>query len=340
MDFNDIIGQDIMVESLKNAVKNDTVANGYIFSGTKGCGKKLVAGVFAMALNCSAEPTKRPCGICSSCIRTKSGNHPNVDVVRPTGATIKIKQIRDIISDVAKKPFENGYKTVIIEEADKLTQDAQDAFLKTLEEPPQHTVFMLLTENHNRILPTIVSRCQVFQFRPLDAKEIEKYLQVKQNWPGADISAAARYSGGTIGRALALLEDKNFESIRDSYVNILDKTLGGRFSDALGLASETVDTREAAEAFLNFCLEWFRDLVIFRETKGISRLLINADKTDYMTRHNSVLTEGAINSIMEIIKNTIKHIRYNVGIKSSIDGMLLNIAEVSLYNGKNSRSKV
>lgn len=341
MNFSSIIGQDIIVESLKNAVKNDAVANGYIFSGPKGCGKKLTASVVAMALNCSSRVGDNPCGSCTSCIRIERGNHPNVDIVKPTGATIKIKQIRDIISEVARKPFESGYKTVILEGADKMTHDAQDAFLKTLEEPPLNTVFVLLAENQNRILPTILSRCQVYPFRPLDIRYIKEYLKDKQAYSEADIDSAARYSGGVIGRALELLEDKSFFCIRDTYIEILDRALTGGCSDALRLASEIIDTKEGAESFLSFSLEWFRDLGIFSETQGRSKqLLLNIDKLSEISKHNSVLTEGRLNSIMEIIKSTTKYLRYNVGIKNCIDGMLLNIAEVSLYNGKDGWSKV
>ena len=176
MAFNEIAGQRIIVESLKNAIENNMISNGYIFSGPKGCGKKLMACIFAMSLNCRSELQDKPCGSCNSCLRTKSGNHPNIDIVKPTGQSIKIKQIRQIISDVAKKPFESGYKVIIIENSEKMTHDAQDAFLKTLEDPPDNTVFLLIAQNHNLLLATIVSRCQVYQFKPLDRPEMKNFI--------------------------------------------------------------------------------------------------------------------------------------------------------------------
>lgn len=341
MNFNSIIGQDIITVSLRNAVKNNTIVNGYILSGPRGCGKTLTACVFAMALNCSNRIEGNPCGVCSSCIRTENGSHPNVDIVKPTGATIKIKQIRDIINEVAKKPFESGYKVVILEDAEKMTFDAQDAFLKTLEEPPANTVFILLTENYNSILPTIQSRCQLYQFKPLDIKTIEEYLRNRHVYSEENITIAARHSRGVIGRALELLENKDLLRVRDTYIEILDEVLTGHCSSALRLASETINSKEEADNFLSFSLEWFRDIAIFNEAKdGLKRLFLNIDRTADMAKHNSILTEGQLNSIMEIIKNTLKQTRYNIGIKNTIDGMLLKIAEVSLYNGKNGWSKV
>jgi len=334
MGFNDIIGQRVIVESLRNAVKNNRVSNGYIFSGSKGCGKKLMAFTFAMALNCIGRVSDRPCGSCSSCIRARSGNHPNLDIVRPTGQSIKIKQIRQIISDTAKKPFEIGYKIVIIENAEKMTHDAQDAFLKTLEEPPANTVFLLLVENQSMMLPTIVSRCQVYRFKPVDMNEMKSFIESRYDYVQADIDVAVRYSKGIVGRALEFLQ--NNENLRSytTYIDILEKALMGNEGEALSLVSAVAEAKEEAERFLEFTLAWFRDLMVIKESNGAcNQLIINIDSLDTLSKHNSVLTEDKINSIIEIIRNTMKYVKHNVGIKNSIDGMLFNIAEVSLFNG-------
>jgi DNA polymerase III subunit delta' len=334
MGFNDVAGQRVIVESLRNAIKNDMTANGYIFSGSKGCGKKLMAFIFAAALNCTGSSADKPCGSCSSCTRTGSGNHPNVEVVRPTGQSIKIKQVRQIISDAAKKPFESGFKIIIIENAEKMTHDAQDAFLKTLEEPPVNTVFILLAENHNLLLPTVVSRCQIYQFKPVDMKEMNNFIEEKYDYPTAEVEAAVRHSKGVVGKALDFLKDKESFKAREGFVNILEEALVGNGSEALLLASAVVEDKEGAERFLEFSLIWFRDLLVYRESQGAhERLIINIDSLDRLTKHNTVLTEAKLNSIIDIIKNTARYVKQNVGIKNSVDGMLLNIVEVCLYNG-------
>jgi DNA polymerase-3 subunit delta' len=334
MNFNDVAGQRVIVESLKNAVKNGMISNGYVFSGPKGCGKKLMAFIFAMALNCSGATVDKPCGSCSSCQRTESGNHPNVEIVKPTGQSIKIKQIRQIISDAARKPFETGYKIIIIENAEKMTHEAQDAFLKTLEEPPEDTVFILLAENHNILLPTIISRCQVYQFKPVDMKIMKDFLTAKHVFSAEAIDAAVRQSKGVIGKALEFLDNKESLKSQGVFAEILDKALTGNRSDALMLAVSVIDDKGAAESFLEFATAWFRDLMLLKEgSESVKSLIINIDSIDLLMKYNSVLTEVQLNSIMEIIKDTAKYVRYNVSIKNSIDGMLLNIAEVSLYNG-------
>ncbi len=334
MGFNDIAGQRIIVESLKNAVKNNMASNGYIFSGPEGCGKSLMAFNFAMALNCTGKVSDKPCGSCSSCVRTGSGNHPNVEVVKPTGQSIKIKQIREIVSEAAKKPFESGYKIIIFENAEKMTHEAQDAFLKTLEEPPLDTVFILLAERHNLLLPTIVSRCQVFQFKPVDMKEMKEFIETRYDYLSSDIEAAVRHSEGVVGRALELLRDKESQGVRLRYTDILEQALMGNCSEALLLALAIVEAKEEAERFLEFSMTWFRDILVLREGQGVEeQLIINIDSLERLSKHNSVLTDVKLNSIIEIIKDTTRYVKYNVGIKNSIDGMLLNIAEVSLHNG-------
>lgn len=334
MGFNDIVGQRVIVESLKNALKNNMVSNGYIFSGPKGCGKSLMAFIFAMALNCMEEASLKPCGRCSSCVRTSSGNHPNVEVVKPAGLSIKIKQIREIISEAAKKPFENGYKVIIIENAEKMTSEAQDAFLKTLEEPPQNTVFILLSENYNLLLPTIISRCQVFQFKPVNGKEMKDFIAAGYDYKPEDIETAVKHSRGAVGKALELLQDKESRKERMEYINILDKALCGDGIEALLTAASVIESKEEAERFLEFSMTWFRDILIQRESQGKEdRLIINIDSLDRLEKHNSLLTGSKLNSIMEIIRDTMRYVKHNVSIKNSIDGMLLNIAEVSLYNG-------
>jgi DNA polymerase-3 subunit delta' len=310
------------------------ISNGYIFSGPKGCGKKLMAFIFAMAVNCTGEISDRPCGVCSSCIRTRSGNHPNIEIVRPTGLSIKIRQIRQIVSDTSKKPFESGYKVVIIENAEKMTHDAQDAFLKTLEEPPENTVFLLLADNYNLLLPTIISRCQIFQFRPVPLEEMKAFIEEKYDFSAADIDAAVRYSNGITGTALEFLQDKESLSIRNVYIDILERAIMGKAGEAQLLASKVVEAKEEGSRFLEFSQVWFRDLLLLKELQGSNnQIIININRLDVLAKHNCALTEGKLNSIMEIVKNTTKYVKYNVGIKNSVDGMLFNIAEVSLDNG-------
>lgn len=330
MDFNSIIGQPVLVGSLKRAIQDNMVANGYIFCGPKGSGKSTTAAVFSRALNCKCEGQDKPCGACTSCKKFDSGNHPNIEIIKPTGASIKIKQIREIIANVAKKPFESGYKVVILEDADKMTQDAQDAFLKTLEEPPANTIFILLVQNHNSLLPTVVSRCQLFNMRKVSTQQIESYLLNKYNYDKEQISFAAVSANGIIGRAMEMHNNKELQELRQLYVSLVSKISDGSYAELSAAAGELAESREAAEKLLDFMLSWYRDVLISKQDCE-KQILVNSDKADVIMRQGEKLDENKLNRIIDVIKRTISYINHNVGTKNSIDSMLLNIMEV--YNG-------
>jgi DNA polymerase-3 subunit delta' len=306
------------------------VANGYIFCGPKGSGKSLTAAVFARALNCRGEDQGKPCGNCTSCRKFESGNNPNIEIIKPTGASIKIKQIREVIANVSKKPFESGYKVIILDEADKMTQDAQDAFLKTLEEPPANTIFILLVQNHNSLLPTVISRCQIFYMRKVLTPEIERYLLENYNYDKEQICFAAVSANGIIGRAAEILNNKELQDLRKLYVSLISKISNNSYTEMSAAAGELVESREAAEKLLDFMLSWYRDILVSKQDCE-KQILVNSDNADIIMRQGEKLDENKLNRIIDVIKRTISYINHNVGTKNSIDSMLLNIMEV--YNG-------
>ncbi len=330
MNFDSIIGQSVLAGSLKRAVKDDLVANAYIFYGPKGSGKSMAAEIFAKALNCKGEGVEKPCDNCTSCKKSESGNHPNIDIIKPSGASIKIKQIREVITKVSKKPFESGYKVLIIDESEKMTQDAQDAFLKTLEEPPANTVFVLLAENQNSLLPTVVSRCQVFNLKKVSTQQIESYLMEKFSYDLDQISFAANTANGIIGRAIEMLNDQELQKLRKLHVNFVSCLNNGSYTELTAAASELAASKEDVVILLNFMLSWHRDILIIRQGCE-EQLLVNSDNVDIIKRQAEVLDEKGIYRIIDAIKRTISYVNHNVGIKNSVDSMLLNIMEV--YNG-------
>lgn len=330
MNFDSIIGQSVLAGSLKRAVKENLVANSYIFCGPRGSGKSMAAEIFAKALNCNGEGVEKPCDKCTSCKKLESGNHPNIDIIKPSGASIKIKQIREVIAKVSKKPFENGYKVLIIDEADKMTQDAQDAFLKTLEEPPANTVFILLAENQNSLLPTVVSRCQVFYLQKIAKQQIESYLLEKFSCDIEQISFAATAANGIIGRAIEMLNDQELQKLRKLHVNFASNLNGGSYTELTTAASELAVSKEDAVRLLDFMLSWHRDILIIKQGCE-EQLLVNSDNANIIERQAKVLDEKRIYRIIDAIKRTISYVNHNVGIKNSVDSMILNIMEV--YNG-------
>src|SRR5215468_10651387 len=174
--FRDLVGQEHVTETLANAIRNHRVAHAYIFSGARGVGKTTAARILAKALNCIKGPTPEPCGECDSCKEIAAGT--SLDVIEIDAASNRgIDQIRELREMVRYAPAAARYKVVILDEAHQLTDEASNALLKTLEEPPERVVFILATTRADELVDTIKSRAQLFQFRSLTFKEIAEQIE-------------------------------------------------------------------------------------------------------------------------------------------------------------------
>jgi DNA polymerase-3 subunit delta' len=207
MPFSSVTGHRPVVDLLRRAVARQTLPQSLVFAGPDGVGKRLTATALAQALNCDRPTTTDSgidaCGTCAACARIARGVHADVLVVEPgeTGV-IKVDQVRDAIDRTAYRPFEGRRRVVIVEQADALQPEAQNALLKTLEEPPPASVFVLITARPDLLLPTVRSRCQRLRFGPLSAPDVASVLVRDHEFSAADAQAAAAASDGSVGRAL------------------------------------------------------------------------------------------------------------------------------------------
>lgn len=222
MQFNNLIGQGQAVSLLQRSIAKDRLAHAYLFAGPEGVGKKTCAQIFARTLNCE-ENGVEPCGQCSAC---KKDFHPDIRTIHPDGDSFRIDQIRDLQENVAYKPYEGRFKIYILTAVEKLTDAAANSLLKTLEEPPPATIFALITSQPEKALPTIRSRCQQINFRPLSKKAIlqvlaEKHPEIEQE----KRELVASISEGSLGRALGYLEDEGALERIEEIQNIC-RTLG------------------------------------------------------------------------------------------------------------------
>src|SRR5215813_3434480 len=215
--FSEVIGQDHVTRTLRNAIEQQRIAHGYIFSGHRGIGKTTIARILAMALNCRStdKPPPEPCGVCESCVEIRAGS--SVDVIEIDAATNRgIDEIRKLRDAARYRPARDRYKIYILDEAHQITDAAFNALLKTLEEPPAHVVFMMATTQPEDIPQTIRSRCQNFSFHAVRFDEIVKQLR----------AIAERENIKASEDSLALLAEAGDGSMRDA-ISILDQTIAG-----------------------------------------------------------------------------------------------------------------
>lgn len=280
--FEEIRGNTPLVEQLRRSAASGRSSHAYLFLGGAGAGKRLIANTFAKALQCEGE--KRPCDSCKSCHAFNHGNHPDVIYFQPlkNGKTYTIEDVREqLLETVDLKPFQYEKKIYIIEKADTLNIQSQNALLKTLEEPPAHAVFLLLAERAEAFLPTILSRVVVMKIRPLSAETIADYLMQAGHLAEESYILSA-YAQGRIGQALELVEDEGFREMRQDILGKLEALPSMSEGDAYLLAKD-FEVYKNDLRFLDIMELWYRDLLTAKSLRE-EGYLIQRDKKDAIFR--------------------------------------------------------
>ena len=271
-----------MVEQLRRSAASGRSSHAYLFLGGAGAGKRLIANTFAKALQCEGE--KRPCDSCKSCHAFNHGNHPDVIYFQPlkNGKTYTIEDVREqLLETVDLKPFQYEKKIYIIEKADTLNIQSQNALLKTLEEPPAHAVFLLLAERAEAFLPTILSRVVVMKIRPLSAETIADYL-MQAGHLAEESHILSAYAQGRIGQALELVEDEGFREMRQDILGKLEALPSMSEGEAYLLAKDLEGYKNDLR-FLDIMELWYRDLLTAKSLRE-EGYLIQRDKKDAIFR--------------------------------------------------------
>ena len=280
--FEEIRGNPPLVEQLRCSAASGRSSHAYLFLGGAGAGKRLIANTFAKALQCEGE--KRPCDSCKSCHAFNHGNHPDVIYFQPlkNGKTYTIEDVREqLLETVDLKPFQYEKKIYIIEKADTLNIQSQNALLKTLEEPPAHAVFLLLAERAEAFLPTILSRVVVMKIRPLSAETIADYL-MQAGHLAEESHILSAYAQGRIGQALELVEDEGFREMRQDILGKLEVLPSMSEGDAYLLAKDLEGYKNDLR-FLDIMELWYRDLLTAKSLRE-EGYLIQRDKKDAIFR--------------------------------------------------------
>ena len=345
--FSEIIGQNSIIEHLSNALRTGNVSHAYILCGDTGTGRKSIANAFAAALQCEdlqwEDGLPKPCGKCLSCLQAESGNQPDIiTVLHEKPASIGVDEIRRMRSDIQIRPYANPHKVYIIPDAEKMTVQAQNAILKTLEEPPAYAVLILIASGTETFLPTILSRCVLLRTKAVSEGEIEKFLKnsesggdlgnIHQNSEKANdsdagriernIHLAARFAGGSPGRALQLMRDEEFIALRDRTIELLRGLKGTDIGSISAFVSELEAPRR--EDFMNMVLMWYRDVLVYRET-GAADNLIFGDDLQYIIEAADALSAEALGRIADVIDEAARRLNSNAAADAVLETMLLRI---------------
>ncbi len=268
-----------IAENLINNIRQGTSNQAYIFEGERGVGAKECARLFAGALVCK-NTASAPCSSCNACIMAKAESHPDIYELTPQDGkrNISVDQIRSVVTDAYTKPYESGKKVYIISYGDDMNEQAQNAFLKVLEEPPEYAVFIILAENNESLLPTIRSRCTSIRFNPVTDKIVEEYI--KRNYPESTekIDFLVQYAGGVVGDIEKILNTENFVSLRRESFEKLEALLSERKLDGYQIAEFLEENKDDADLVLRFWQGFLRDMLLI--SQGVKNLAKSTDFID------------------------------------------------------------
>lgn len=325
--FKDVIGHNDIIQYIQNAVSQDKVSHAYILNGERGSGKKMLADLFAMTLQCE-EHTPNPCGECHSCKQAKSGNHPDIiHVKHEKPNTISVDDIRtQVNNDIVIKPYSSPYKIYIIPEADLLSVQAQNALLKTIEEPPAYAVIFLLTENAESLLPTIMSRCVMLKLRNIKTTLIKKYLMEQMQIPDYQADICAAFAQGNMGRAIMLASSEHFNEIKEEALQLLRHINEMEISEIVIAIKKIGTYKLSVNDYLDIIMIWYRDVLIYKATKDVNGIVF-ADQLKYIKdRANKSSYEG-IEIILDSLEKAKARLKANVNFDLVMELLLLTIKE-------------
>jgi len=275
----EVFGHDWAVEFLRKSMQNDRTRQAYLFIGPPNIGKTQLVNTFAMALNCEhPDVSACPCYQCRSCRLVMSGNHPDMvySEIDPVSGALKIEEIRSVMQRLALKPYQSRQRIAIIGDFDHALDRAQDAFLKTLEEPPGHAVILLLAESGDGIMPTILSRTQVFSMRPVPSDELAHVLETHYQADPEQAKLLARISSGRIGWAINALRDPQILAQREEALTLLEQVVRMSRFERFKVAETLAKDKVGMVATLELWQTYWRDLALLAQDARVK--LCNIDR--------------------------------------------------------------
>jgi len=324
MSFLDIYGHEKQIAILKQALAQNRVGHSYLFSGIDGAGKKTLALELAKVLNCEkADEINDSCEKCPVCLKIKRHNHPDIFLIEAEGQFIRIAAIREIQEQMTFRPMEGKKRVYVIDNADRMNEQAANALLKTLEEPSASNILILVTAKPYTLPSTIISRCRHMRFNPVAIDTVTKFLIERQNMEKQSALLLAGLSGGSISQALEL----NKEDVIAYRAEILKMLASTKKSDPMSLLAFASffgqDKREIKQGF-NILQSCFRDALVYKETSN-NQMLINQDETSFIASLAERLTGSQILQNIALLEKAFETMEHNVNKTLTLETMAFKL---------------
>lgn len=322
--FQDVVGQEQLTGHLQNAIRMGKVSHAYILQGEAGSGKKMLADIFATTLECEEQGIE-PCGRCQSCKQAMSGNHPDIRRITHEKATIGVDDIRlQLNNEIMIKPYSRPYKVYIIDEAEKMTEQAQNAMLKTIEEPPEYAVILLLTVNAKQLLPTILSRCTQLSLRPVAKQAIQKLLTENYGIAPYMAELAADFADGVPGRAVNYASSENFVVLKDEVLRLFRRMDTITAEELYRTVKDWAGRKTELPDILALMSLWYRDVLVVKSTKGSGKVLFREESIE-LSRQADRYSYRAIEQRINAIEQLRQRMNANVNLEVALELLLFTI---------------
>lgn len=324
-DLNYILGNEIIKNHFRTAVRNQKVSHAYIIEGEKGSGKKMLAAAFSKILQCESKKD-RACNICTSCIQITNKDHPDVIwVTHEKPNVISVGEIREqVVNTIDIKPYKGPYKIYIVDEAEKLNPAAQNAILKTIEEPPEYALIILLASNKGIFLPTILSRCIQLSVKPVPARVIKNYLIDQYTLEEQMAEFYASFSMGNVGKAIESFTSEEFNLMKDRLLSILREIQESAVYQIYESLKEIKKQKNYFGVIFDILTIWYHDILLLKSGAS-EKMIIFQEEYLYINKQVSCLEYENINMIIERIAEARAQIKANVSAESVMESLFIDI---------------
>lgn len=326
-DFSKILGHENIIGYFKNAISMEKVTHAYILNGEEKSGKMMLAEAFAMALQCE-QGGSTPCNTCHSCKQALGHNQPDIIyVIHEKPNTIGVEDIRKQINDdIVLKPYSSKFKIYIVDEAEKMNIQAQNALLKTMEEPPGYAVILLLTTNADSFLPTILSRCVRLDLKAVPDAMIRKFLMEEKGIPSYQADVCVAFAQGNVGKAIALASSDNFNEMKNSALQLIKRLNDIDLYEMMQAVKQITEYKLEISDYFDLMMIWYRDVLLYKATADANRLIFQEEIYSIKKASSHSSYEG-IENILKALEKAKIRLKANVNFELLIELLLLTIKE-------------
>ncbi len=336
--FQDILGHEQIIAHLQNAITMDKVSHAYIINGPDKSGKMMLAEAFAQTLQCEKlEETiaaagggsaVEPCMECHSCKQAIGRNQPDIIYVKHEKPnTISVDDIRTQLNhDIVIKPYSSKYKIYIVDEAEKMNVQAQNALLKTIEEPPAYAVIILLTTNADTFLPTILSRCVTLHIKAVADEKIKKFLMSKYQVPDYQADICVAFAQGNVGKAIQLASSEDFNGLKASVLQLMKRLKDIDLYEMGEAVKQISEYKLVINDYFDLMMIWYRDVLYFKATGDVNGLIFKDEVYD-IKRQAEKSSYNGIEEILQALRKAQVRLNANVNFDLVIELLLLTIKE-------------